>query len=469
MNLLFIGDNSQQLNRIRNICDQSDLKFYSVENGYDALNLIQLTPIRIIILSQNQLLMKTSDLIKKLRQQKKPYLLYTLIEKKTFAGLNELLAVGNDRWLLNESPDSELLDIIRINASNKDDFLKIDRNRFELNRKFGINNLIGSSPAMTGIYRDLEKTIGTEMTILIQGESGSGKELIARILHLASPRSGNRFVGINCAAIPKELLESELFGYEKGAFTGAGAAKAGKFQVADKGTLFLDEIADMDVILQSKILRMIEQREFERIGSNETLRADVRIISASNKPLEDEIEAKRFRMDLFYRINSFTISLPPLRERQDDLLPLMAYIIQQLNVRNRWKIEWFEDGVLDIFKQHNWSGNIRELENVLSRTALFTDGSIIKAETLDRTMPASDQNSQPTQAVKPDESAVEDIIPITELEKNAIINALKATGGNITLASKKLGLSRVTIWRKIDKYDLKNQIKEINENANIQL
>ncbi len=461
MNLLFIGDNPKAANRIQGLCSSTALKFHSVKSGLDALNLIHLNHFSIIIVAENQQLVSIYELIKKLNNQKKPHLVLAYIERSKIPQLYNLLAVGNDRWIFNTDTDEEIILRLQSISKNPLDYLKIDRIRFQINRKFGINNLIGCSQSMIELYRDLEKTVGTDITVLIQGESGSGKELVARLLHLASPRTSNRFIGLNCAAIPKELLESELFGYEKGAFTGAATSKAGKFQIADKGTLFLDEIADLDLILQSKILRMIEQREFERIGSNDTLQADVRIISASNKILEDEIDQKRFRMDLYYRINSFTIHLPPLRERNDDILPLLVNFIQPLNLRNKRKIEWFEEDVLTRLKQHHWTGNIRELENVLARTSLFTDGNIITAETLARTLPSTRRKQDETKLPENNDSAKE-IITMSELEQQAIINALKATGGNITVAARKLGLSRVTIWRKIEKYNLRNNLQEMN-------
>ncbi len=460
MNLLFVADDDLAALRFKRLCLQTPLTFHSVKSGLDALNLIHLTPFSIIILAEDQQLISVYDLIKKLNNQKKNYLILPYIKNSTIPKLYKLLDVGNDRWIFKEDSDEQIIQLLQSLSTDPLDYLQIDRARFQINQKFGINNLLGSSPAMTEIYRDIEKAIDTDITILIQGESGSGKELIARLLHLASPRRSNRFVGLNCAAIPKELLESELFGYEKGAFTGAATSKTGKFQIADKGTLFLDEIADMELVLQSKILRMIEQREFERIGSNDTLRADVRIISASNKVLETEIEENRFRMDLYYRINSFTIHLPPLRKRREDFLPLLVNFIQKHNSRNKRTIEWFEKGVITQLQQHPWTGNIRELENVLARTVLFTEGNQIKEETLARTLNPSQMNSESASLGAFEESPGE-ITPISIMEQEAIINALKITGGNITVAAKKLGLSRVTIWRKIEKYNLRNRIEKI--------
>ncbi|NQU28321.1 MAG: sigma-54-dependent Fis family transcriptional regulator [Candidatus Marinimicrobia bacterium] len=461
MNLLFVGNDSAVTRRIDSISTAAGFKFYSVKNGFDALNRIHLYPIQVIIVSDKQQLMSVHDIIKKLNAQKSYFLVFTYVEKKSIPQLYSLLTAGNDRWLFHDSSDDELLNVLKYIYSKPLDFLKIERLRFQINRKFGINNLIGSSPQMTDLYRDLEITIGTDITVLIQGESGSGKELIARLLHLASPRKNNRFVGLNCAAIPRELMESELFGYEKGAFTGAANAKTGKFQIADRGTLFLDEIADMDIILQSKILRMLEQQEFERIGSNDTLRADVRILSASNKILENEIDEQRFRMDLFYRINSYTIHLPALRERKADLIPLLVHFVQKNNIRNKRKIEWIADEALNRLLEHPWSGNIRELENVLARSTLFSTGSIITNETINRTIQTSPKSvrTAPTAANPPPERPMP-VVTIAEMEKQAILNALDESKGNMTRAAKNLGLSRVTIWRKIEKYELKNQIKE---------
>ncbi|NOZ75897.1 MAG: sigma-54-dependent Fis family transcriptional regulator [FCB group bacterium] len=366
--------------------------------------------------------------------------------------LNDCLLSGCDRWLLSSSSPKILYKLIQSALEQFGGFPIIDQKRFQLRKKFGINNLIGASTAMMNLYYTLERTINTDISVLIQGESGSGKELVARLVHLTSLRANEKMVSLNCAAVPEKLMESELFGYEKGAFTGANIHKKGKFEYAHKGTLFLDEIADMDLLMQSKILRVVELQEFERIGSNEPRKADVRIISASNKDLDQAIKINRFRLDLYYRINNFTILVPPLRERYGDFLPLMVYFLHRTNRKNRRNIQSFDLEILSILHSYSWPGNIRQFESFLTRAALFSEGSHLEAKTVAALM-------EPLQKMDTfsdgSSSKPRKISSIEDMERKAILNALTEVGGNITAAAKKLGLSRVTVWRKMERYKIK--------------
>src|SRR5947209_7889121 len=231
--------------------------------------------------------------------------------------------------------------------------------------------LVGQSPAIRQIYAVVEKVANTPSTVFISGESGTGKELIARALHENSARHAGPFIKINCAAIPKTLMESELFGYDKGAFTGAVGAKPGRFELAHAGTLFLDEIGEVPVEMQVKLLRVLQESEFERVGGIKTIRVDVRLIAATNRDLKKDIEAGRFREDLFYRLNVVPIWLPPLRERTADIPELVRHFVEKYNRRLNKRISGVEDKALDALKQYPWPGNIRELENLIERTMVF--------------------------------------------------------------------------------------------------
>src|SRR5579872_4970171 len=239
-------------------------------------------------------------------------------------------------------------------------------------------SLIGSSPKFRALLTVVERVAPVDSAVLIQGETGTGKEVIARAIHEASPRRGNRFVALNCAAIPAALLESELFGHERGAFTGACTQTKGRFQIADGGTLFLDEIGDMPLELQPKLLRALQEREFERLGSAQTVRVNVRVIAATNQDLAELVSKKLFRIDLFYRLNVIPLCLPPLRERVQDILPLTEFFVARFAARLNKTIDSIPDEVIAVLKAHDWPGNIRELQNFIERAVLFSPGSVLR-------------------------------------------------------------------------------------------
>src|ERR1043166_607803 len=245
----------------------------------------------------------------------------------------------------------------------------------EATGRFG---LVGQSPEIQNIFAVIEKVADTPSTVLITGESGTGKELVAKALHEHSGRKGNPFIKINCAAIPKTLMESELFGYEKGAFTGATSSKPGRFELADGGTLFLDEIGEIPVEMQVKLLRAIQESEFERVGGLKTIKVDVRLVTATNRDLEQEIQRGNFREDLYYRLNVVPLQIPPLRKRTGDIPRLVSHIIKKFNERLKKTISGIADDARAVLETHSWPGNIRELENVLERTILFTKGDRIE-------------------------------------------------------------------------------------------
>src|SRR5580698_6675484 len=238
-------------------------------------------------------------------------------------------------------------------------------------------DLIGSSMKFQTVLEQINKVAPVDSAVLVQGETGTGKEVIAQAIHEASPRRQNRFVALNCAAIPSALLESELFGHERGAFTGACAQTKGRFQMADGGTLFLDEIGDMPLELQPKLLRALQEREFERLGSNQTVRVNVRVIAATNQDLGQLVNKKLFRADLFYRLNVIPLSLPPLRERVQDILPLTEFFVAKFAARLNKPVDLIPDEVIEVLKAHDWPGNIRELQNCIERAVLFSPGSVL--------------------------------------------------------------------------------------------
>ncbi len=255
--------------------------------------------------------------------------------------------------------------------------------RSELSDKLGFPKIIGKSSQLQEISEKIQKVASTNATVLIQGESGTGKELFARAIHYLSPRKERPFLAINSAAIPHELLESELFGYERGAFTGADARKLGKLELADNGTVFLDEIGDMDLALQAKLLRVLQEQVIERIGgSGKQIKIDVRIVTATNKNLQKAVDARLFREDLFYRLNVFPITIPPLRERRDDIPALAASFLNKYSAEVRKGPLTISDEAMDILMKAPWRGNVRELENVIERAVIYAEGGVIRAQDL---------------------------------------------------------------------------------------
>ncbi|MGK0358790.1 MAG: two-component system response regulator AtoC [Bradymonadia bacterium] len=318
--------------------------------------------------------------------------------------------------------------------------------------------LIGAAPAMQKVFDIVAKVAATPSTVLITGESGTGKELIAKALHTHSDRADKPFIRVNCAAIPDTLIESELFGYEKGAFTGAATNKPGRFELADKGTLFLDEIGEISTEMQVKLLRAIQESEFERVGGITTRRVQVRLVTATNRDLAQQVKDGHFRDDLFYRLNVVPIHLPPLRDRLDDIPTLVTHILARYAVRLGRTIDGISDGALDVLLGYHWPGNIRELENVLERTLLFCEGPRIEAEDLPAELRTSSSGPRMTVAIpRVGVTGLKDAVKMTtqRLEREMIERALDSTGGNVTRAAKTLEISRKSLQTKMKELGLR--------------
>ncbi len=306
--------------------------------------------------------------------------------------------------------------------------------------------LVGQSAAMLDVYKLLARVAGSSATVLVQGESGTGKEVVARAIHMNGPHASGAFVAVNCAAIPENLLESELFGHEKGAFTGAVTRKIGRFEQAASGTLFLDEIADMSLALQAKILRAVQEREIERVGGSETIPVDVRLIAATNRDLKEAIKQGRFREDLYYRLAVVTIRLPTLGERGDDLVLLTAYYVRLFAKRYGKKIQAISDRALGLLRAHAWVGNVRELRNVIERAVIVATDETLRAEHL----PDELRGEEATLADRPQGG----LLTLAEAEARHIARVLAHTNGQIGAAAELLGIHRNTLTRKMKEYGL---------------
>ncbi|MEW6616473.1 MAG: sigma-54 dependent transcriptional regulator [Thermodesulfobacteriota bacterium] len=319
-------------------------------------------------------------------------------------------------------------------------------NRERLGIRFDFSSIIGNSPKMKELFETLSMVSPTNATVLLLGESGTGKEIVANAIHQNSPKKENPYIKVNCAALPETLLESELFGHEKGAFTGAIYKKKGRFELADGGTIFLDEIGEMSIPTQAKILRVLQEREFEAVGGTRTIQVNVRIITATNKDLEEEVKKRKFREDLYYRLNVVPITIPPLRERKEDIPILAEHFLCIYNEKNKRSIRGFEPRVIDVLIRYTWPGNVRELENIVERMVIMCRGEIISLNDLPSAIGGSQQEEEQSEIIMGH--------TLRDTEREVIRRTLEKTGGNRTKASAILGITRKTLQNKIKEYGL---------------
>ncbi len=322
--------------------------------------------------------------------------------------------------------------------------------RETLGSHFDIQNIIGRSTAMVKLLETVAQVAPSEATVLITGDSGTGKELIAGAIHFNSPRKDGPFVKVNCAAITETLLESELFGHEKGAFTGAHRLKEGRFRQADGGSLFLDEVSEMSLGMQVKLLRALQEREITRVGGEEVIKVDVRIIAATNKDLIQEVESERFREDLYYRLNVVTLNVPLLRERKEDIPLLAQHFLNTFAEKNRKQIKGFTPQAMDQLLKYDWPGNVRELMNAVERAVVLS-----RSEYLDeQDLPLVIKDALSDEEKSPSRDAVPADLPLEDVEKATILKTLESTDGNKSEAARRLGITRKTLHKKLKKYGM---------------
>ncbi len=319
--------------------------------------------------------------------------------------------------------------------------------RRQLDKKFGLENIVGQAPCMEEVFNLIQQVAPSRATVLIQGESGTGKELVAHAIHGLSPRARGPFIALHCAALPRELLESELFGHEKGAFTGATDRRRGRFELAEGGTLFLDEISEIDPMIQVKLLRVLEERKFERVGSQETLNADIRLVAATNRNLAEMVEENRFRPDLYFRLNVVAITLPPLRDRINDIPLLLRRFLQEFSQENQKHIEEITPDAMQALMGYAWPGNVRELRNAVERMVVLARGSKLTV----RDLPPAIRGETSAAAGMP---ASMRPTSIQEANRQMILAALDANGGNRAQAATQLGISRRTLHRKLREFGI---------------
>ncbi len=417
---------------------------YRTEQAADAneaLALLERRQFDVAILDMVMPGMSGLELLKLLKQANPDCEAIMLTGQGTIETAVEAMKQGAFDYLTKPFPLSELEARIEKAAERRQLTKENEQLKAVLQRNRPVEQMVGQSPAMQEVYRLVRRAGPTDKAILIQGESGTGKELVARALHEHSQRANRPMVVINCAALPEPLLESEMFGHEKGAFTGAVAAKPGLFEVADGSTLFIDEIGELAPSLQAKLLRVLEDGSLRRVGSLKERRVNVRLLAATNRNLEAEVRAGRFRQDLYYRINVMSLELPPLRERNGDVRLLIDHFLGP-----DWSIE---PQALAAMQRYDWPGNVRELANAIERAKILADDHIVHLHDLPRDIVRSVSSETASEP-----AAVADADALASIQRAHIIDVLRRTGGNKARAARKLGISRRSLYRLIDKYDI---------------
>ena len=333
--------------------------------------------------------------------------------------------------------------------------------REELKKSYGFDQILSASPEMRAVHDRLKRVVSSKVPVLVTGESGTGKELVARMVHQTGDRVKKPFITVNCAAVPEGLLESQFFGHEKGAFTGAFSRTPGKFELANTGTLFLDEVGELSPALQAKLLRVLEYGEFERVGGIETLKVDVRLITATNRSLEEMVAVGTFRADLYYRINVFPIQLPPLRNRGEDITLLTFNFLHNASIRNNRQVKIIDPEALNLLFRYCWPGNIRELENAIERAVLLSDGVSLKvddfpaqADWCSRHVPVEELEETFNTSTYLSDGSLDEIRPLADMEREAVKRAIDITAGNVALAARKLGIARGTLYKKMEEHGI---------------
>jgi DNA-binding NtrC family response regulator len=451
--ILVIEDKESMTKMLRDALEAEGYNVISAQNGLQGINQIKGSRIDLVL---TDLKLPEKDGIDVLKAAKEENQLMPVIVMTAYGSVETAVTAmkeGAFDFITKPFDIDHLLMLIKRALETQRVLTENILLKEEFASKLGLPVIIGKSEKITDVAELVQKVAPTKTTVLLLGESGTGKELFARAIHNLSPRRNYPFVPINCAAIPKELLESELFGHEKGSFTGADAKKFGKFELADGGTIFLDEVGDMDLILQSKLLRAIEESEIERVGGLKTIKVDVRIVAASNKDLDKAVEDKSFREDLYYRLNVFPVKIPPLKERKEDIPLLVEYFINKYCLELKTSQKSISKDALDILMNYHWKGNVRELENTLERAIILCDGDSITTEHI-----ALTQRSEPVSAeqLSLSEATLEDVakraLKIAETQR--IVEALRQTKGNKSKASELLRVSYKTLLTKIKEYGI---------------
>ena len=448
--ILVIDDEAHNRQALTLLLSHSGYQVQSAVTGEEALEIMERKPFEIIITDLFLPGVSGIDILKRVKEES-PYTSVILITGNASAETAvEAMKEGAFDYITKPF-NFEKLKVIVAKAVEKSRLVAENLYlRQQLRGKYKFDNIIGNSLPMQQVFSRLERIVNTESTILILGESGTGKELVAKAIHYNSPRKDKPFVAINCGAIPADLLESELFGHAKGAFTGAVSEKAGKFEAADKGTIFLDEIGTMPMHLQMKLLRVLQEQEIERIGTTRKVKLNVRVVSATNADLEDQVKKGQFREDLYYRLNVIPIQLPPLRERREDIALLARNFLQKFCQEMDRSLMSISPAAMTALENYAWPGNVRELENLIERTVALTDNEIIEPQDLPPYIgEASDADPALASAPRITESGVNMPKIIGNIERTMIQQALELSNGVKARAANLLSINRTTLVEKI--------------------
>ena len=442
--ILIVDDEEIFRKRLGHLLQMEGYHVLLAKEGSDAIDKIRKHEINLVLLDMKMPGMDGMDVLKRSVELKPTLPVVMITAYGKIRSAVEAIKLGAYDFI--EKPgDLERIPITVKNALAKE---QVDREKTRLIENIRQRyQMVGSSRAMKDVYERIEQTAPTPLTVLILGEHGTGKEVVAMALHNLSDRVSHNFVRVNCAAIPQELIESELFGHVKGSFTGAIADKIGKFELANKGTLFLDEIGDMSSITQAKVLRVLEQGEVERVGHPASITVDVRVIAATNKNLSAEIENGTFREDLYYRLNGVTISIPPLRERKEDIPELANFFLQHYCEENNIRIKRLVSSALSALMQYDWRGNVRELKHFVERLIVLT-----QSDTITDSDVKSLYESKPVVVFDSDATLMD---AKRRFEREFILNELCANGWNIARTARLLGIERANLYQKMKKYGLK--------------
>ena len=463
--ILIVDDEAKMRRVLQLFFEETGYSVVQAENGEEALQKIESVDPDLVICDIRMPRLNGIELLRRVKKLSKelPVIIMTAYgEVKTAV---EAMTLGAENYVT-KPLDMEELRILATRAIEKQSLIRENiRLRAERGSRFDSRNFIGPSEKMQDVFRLIEKVAPTSTTVLVTGESGTGKELVARAIHSKSPRRQEPFVVVNCAALSEHLLESELFGHVKGAFTGAHSGRQGRFELADRGTLFLDELALMSIPLQGKLLRVLQEKTFERVGSANTIKVDVRIIGATNKNLERLLETKAFREDLYYRLNVVEIHLPTLGDRKEDIPPLTTHCISRLNRELGKNVERLSEEALQLLMRYDWPGNVRELENVVERAMVLGKSGVLGTENFPTQITRLRQSPNTENGFFKNMELPENGLPlietVEEMEKNLIKEALKRTGGNKTKAAHLLRVTRKIMRYKTDKYGLDSSKGEL--------
>jgi DNA-binding NtrC family response regulator len=445
-NILIAEDERTLREGIGQACTEGGFKVVEVATGHEAIEKLERHVFDLVV---TDLKMPGSDGMEVLKRAKALHEQTLVIMMTAFGTVDGAVeAIKHGAYDYIQKPFS--IDELELKIQRALEHERLVRKVTYLGSSPGSAGIIGESPAMKEIFKTIEKVAGSNATVLINGETGTGKELIAEAIHRNSQRSENNFVKMNCASLTDSLLESELFGHEKGAFTGADRQRSGRFELANDGTLFLDEVGNMSPSTQAKVLRATQEQEFERVGGSRTIKVDVRLIAATNIDLPAAIAAGRFREDLYYRLNVVNIRVPPLRERREDILPLARHFVMKLGREMKRPIDGFSDKAIELLLSHDWPGNVRELENTVERAVLMAENGPITEKDLSILGRPSDGDL----AISP--SLAHELLNLELLEKQAMVEALKRSNWVQKEAAKLLGVSSRVLNYKVHKHGITN-------------